>query len=224
VPSTRPNWIRRKALAERIRDHVGGLKLGLEFFLANGTVGYQQIAALKRPIFLDVKLHDIPNTVAGAITSLLPLNPAFITLHTSGGKAMMHAAVEAVHRAGDSKPKLLGVTVLTSLNTSDLAAVGQDTNTLQHVTRLAQLAKDCGLDGLVCSPEEVRPLRAVLGPDFIFMVPGIRPIWAEANDQKRVMTPHEAMRAGATYLVIGRPISAANDPADAAQKIVKELA
>lgn len=211
-------------LARQLRGHVHGLKLGLEFFLAHGAGGYNAIAALGLPVFLDVKLHDIPNTVAGAVNAVLPLKPAFLTIHTSGAQAMMRAAVEAAVKAGAVRPKLLGVTVLTSLDTSDLAAVGQGTDTAQQVLRLAKLAREGGLDGIVCSPEEIIFLRQALGPDFILMVPGIRPAWAAANDQKRVMTPREAMDAGATHLVIGRPITGADEPADAARLIAAELA
>jgi len=211
-------------LALTLKGHVFGFKLGLEFFLAQGIPGYKNIAETGAPIFLDLKLHDIPNTVAGAVASILPLAPAFLTIHAAGGAAMMHAAANAATKAGAARPKLLGVTVLTSLDTKDLAAVGQDQNTGNQVMRLASLAKESGMDGIVCSPEEVKTLRAALGPDFILMVPGIRPAWATANDQKRVMTPKEALDAGASYLVIGRPITGADQPADAADRIKTELA
>ncbi|HEU0118354.1 MAG TPA: orotidine-5'-phosphate decarboxylase [Alphaproteobacteria bacterium] len=211
-------------LAASIKGRVHGLKLGLEFFMALGEAGYKAIAKTGVPIFLDVKLHDIPNTVAGAMAALLHLKPVFITIHTSGGPAMMRAAADAAAKAGAGRPKLLGVTVLTSLDAKDLAAVGQDTHTNDQVLRLAKLAKDNGLDGVVCSPAEVEVLRKALGPDFILMVPGIRPSWAAAGDQKRVMTPKEAMTAGATYMVIGRPITGAEDPAGAAEKIAAEIA
>lgn len=215
---------RAQGLAAKLKGNIYGLKLGLEFFMARGADGYNKMASFDMPLFLDVKLHDIPNTVAGAIGSLLQLKPAFITVHTSGGHAMMRAAADAAAKAGKARPKLLGVTVLTSMDKDDLAAVGQETDTGKQVLRLAKLAKESGLDGVVCSPEEVKTLRAALGPDFILMVPGIRPTWAAANDQKRVMTPKEAVQAGASYLVIGRPITAADDPADAAKKITSEIA
>lgn len=211
-------------LATQLKDHVHGLKLGLEFFTANGAQGYKTLARAGLPIFLDLKLHDIPNTVAGAVASLLPLTPAFMTLHASGGGAMMRAAAEQAAKLGQRRPKLLGVTVLTSLDGKDLASVGQNTDTKQQVAQLARLAKDSGLDGIVCSPEEVKSMRSLLGPDFILMVPGIRPTWAAANDQKRVMTPKEAMQAGASYIVVGRPITGADSPANAAARIVTELA
>jgi orotidine-5'-phosphate decarboxylase len=213
-----------ETLADRLRGHVGGLKLGLEFFLAQGTAAYNAIAARGVPIFLDLKLHDIPNTVAGAITSLLPLKPDFVTLHAAGGPAMMKAAADAAAKAGKARPKLLAVTVLTSLDSADLAATGQDVDTARQVVRLATLAKESGMDGVICAPAEIAPLRAALGKDFILMVPGIRPAWAEAGDQKRTMTPREALDAGATYLVIGRPITKDKDPTGAARRIAEELA
>lgn len=211
------------ALADSLKGSIGGLKLGLEFFMAHGQDGYCAIADKGLPIFLDVKLHDIPNTVAGAVSSLLPLRPAFMTVHAGGGPAMMRAAAEAAAKAGPDRPKLLAVTVLTSLDGEDLAAVGQDADTRGQVVRLAKLAKANGMDGCICSPEEITSLRAVLGKDFILMVPGIRPAWAASNDQKRTLTPREARDAGASYLVIGRPITKANDPAEAARKIAEEL-
>lgn len=211
-------------MTTQLKDKVGGFKLGLEYFMAHGVEGYKHIAALGTPIFLDVKLHDIPNTVAGAVKSLMPLNPEFITIHTSGGAAMMSAAAKAAAENGGKRPKLLGVTVLTSLDKNDLAAVGQDIDVSSQVLRLATLAKASGLDGIVCSPAEVAMLRKELGSDFILMVPGIRPTWAASNDQKRVMTPGEAIKAGATCLVIGRPITGAENPAQAAERILSEIA
>jgi len=171
-------------LAVQLKGKVGGIKLGLEYFMANGPKGYEPFTDMGIPVFLDVKLHDIPNTVAGAISSLLPLEPDFITLHTSGGAGMMKAAALAADKAKGKRPKILGVTVLTSLDSADMAQVGQDTNTANQVERLATLAKECGLDGIVCSSAEVANLRKVLGPDMVLMVPGIRPAWAAANDQK----------------------------------------
>lgn len=217
------NLAMAQKLAEQLQGHVHGFKLGLEFFLAHGAEGCRKIAGLGAPIFLDLKLHDIPNTAAGAVSALLSLKPGFLTLHTSGGAAMMRAASAAAAK-GAHRPRLLGVTVLTSLDAKDLAALGQDENTAQQVARLAKLAKSSGLEGVVCSPEEAGTLRKILGPDFILMVPGIRPSWASSDDQKRVMTPKEAMAAGASYLVIGRPITGAENPAQAAKRIIAELA
>lgn len=208
-----------KNLARSLKPHVAGLKLGLEFFSAHGPQGYRAISGFGTPIFLDLKLHDIPNTVGSSVTALLPLKPQFMTIHASGGAGMMKAAVEAAGKAGTSRPKLLAVTVLTSLNANDLNAVGQDAEPKSQVLRLGKLAKDCGVDGVVCSPAEVAMLREALGPDFILIVPGIRPVGADLGDQKRVMTPKDAVAAGATYVVIGRPITGAPDPAAMAKAI-----
>lgn len=218
-----PDSAKAIALAAKLKGRVGGLKLGLEYIMSNGPQGIAPFKELGLPIFIDVKLHDIPNTVAGAVKSLLPLEPDFITIHTSGGAAMMKAAAEAAATATGKRPKLLGVTVLTSLDANDMSQVGQDTNTAAQVERLALLAKDSGLDGIVCSSAEVANLRKVLGPDMILMVPGIRPTWAAANDQKRIMTPRDAMEAGATYLVVGRPITGAEDPSSAADLVTQEI-
>ncbi|HYD65113.1 orotidine-5'-phosphate decarboxylase [Azospirillum sp.] len=213
-----------RTLAGRVSGAVGGVKLGLEFFIAHGPAGVRAVIGEDGPpLFLDLKLHDIPNTVAGGVKAALPLKPAFMTIHTSGGPAMMRAAVEAASAAGANRPKILGVTVLTSLDDGDLGAVGQATPVGDQVVRLARLAKDSGLDGIVCSPNEVAAIRAACGPDLILMVPGIRPAWAAANDQKRVMTPAEAVAAGADHLVIGRPITGDADPAAAARRIVAEI-
>jgi orotidine-5'-phosphate decarboxylase len=211
-------------LADTLKGEVGGFKLGLEFFLAHGVSGYKSIASKGLPIFLDLKLHDIPNTVAGAVKSLLPLQPAFLTIHASGGPAMMRAASEAATTAGASRPKLLAVTVLTSLDKADLAAIGQDEDTSGQVIRLGKLAKESGIDGCVCSAEEILHLRAAVGNDQVLMVPGIRPTWVEAHDQKRTLTPRQAYDAGASFLVIGRPITKAQDPVEAARRIAAELA
>lgn len=218
-----PDSAKAVALAQKLKGRVGGLKLGLEYIMSNGPQGVAPFKELGLPIFVDVKLHDIPNTVAGAIKSLLPLEPDFITIHTSGGAAMMKAAAEAAATASGKRPKILGVTVLTSLDANDMKQVGQDTDTAAQVERLALLAKESGIDGIVCSSAEVANLRKVLGPDMILMVPGIRPTWAAANDQKRIMTPRNAMEAGATYLVVGRPITGAEDPASAADRVTQEI-
>ncbi|MBI1273583.1 MAG: orotidine-5'-phosphate decarboxylase [Alphaproteobacteria bacterium] len=214
---------RATGLAGQLKG-LAAAKIGLEFFMANGPEGVRQVAAAAGPIFLDLKLHDIPNTVAGAVTSLLPLKPAFLNVHAAGGPAMMQAARAAADKAGAARPKMLAVTVLTSLDAGDLKKTGQHPDTLEQVARLALLAKEQGMDGVVCGPTEIARLRQLCGPDFILMVPGIRPSWAEANDQKRVLTPRAAIEAGASYLVIGRPITGAADPAEAARRINAELA
>lgn len=219
-----PDVSAARDLAGMLDGNVGGLKLGLEFFMANGPHGVREVAGdAGIPMFLDVKLHDIPNTVAGAVRSILPLKPSLVTIHTSGGPAMMEAAARAAEEAGADRPKLIGVTVLTSLDDDDLKAVGVNRSSGDQVTALAKLARDCGLDGAVCSPLEVKALREACGPGFMLVVPGIRPAGGEVGDQKRVMTPREALDAGADVLVIGRPITQAADPAAAAAAIVQEI-
>lgn len=223
-----PGVAEARDLAGSLSGLVGGVKLGLEFFCANGPDGVRAATeGLGVPLFLDLKFHDIPNTVAGAVRSAVALQPAFMTVHASGGPAMLRAAAEAAAeesaRLGVPRPRLLAVTVLTSLGADDLDAVGQAVPVAAQVERLARLAVGCGIDGLVCSPAEVAGLRAALGPGPVLMVPGIRPAWAAANDQKRVMTPADAIAAGADHLVIGRPITGAAVPADAARRIAEEL-
>ena len=215
-----PDRARAQRLVSALAGSVGGVKLGLEFFNANGPEGVRE-AARGIDLFLDLKLHDIPNTVAGAVKSALALDPLLLTIHCAGGPAMLRAAVEA---RGARRTKLLGVTVLTSLDDSDLAATGQAGPVATQVRRLALLARQSGLDGVVCSPQEVMLLRQACGPDFLLVVPGIRPAENRpADDQKRVQTPRAAVEAGADYLVIGRPISEAGDPAEAARAILAEL-
>ena len=210
-------------LAAAVGPLVGGIKLGLEFFTANGREAVRLVAGAA-PLFLDLKLHDIPNTVAGAVRAAAPLEPALLTVHCAGGTAMMKAAAEAA-ASGAGRMKIIGVTVLTSLNDADLASVGQNGPALDQVRRLAGLARAAGLDGVVCSPHEVAALRRDCGQGFLLVVPGIRPAdAARRDDQKRVMTPREALDAGADYLVIGRPITAAPDAAAACRAILAEIA
>lgn len=216
-----------KSWAKRLASAVGGIKLGLEFFAAQGPAGVRAVLADAPglPLFLDLKLHDIPNTVAGAVRAVAPLKPRYLTIHAAGGPAMLRAAAEAAARSGKDRVKLLGVTILTSLDAGDLKRVGfAERATTEHAGALAALARECGLDGVICSPHETAALRRAMGPDFVLMVPGVRPAWAAAGDQKRVMTPAEAMRAGATHLVVGRPITKAADPLEAARRIAGELA
>jgi orotidine-5'-phosphate decarboxylase len=212
---------RARSLVEALSGAVGGVKLGLEFFAAHGPAGVRLAAGNQATVFLDLKLHDIPNTVASALRAALALDPLFVTLHCAGGAAMMRAAVAA---RGDRRTKLLGVTVLTSLDDSDLAAIGQSGPAEAQVRRLALLAQSAGLDGVVCSPHEVALLRQTCGRDFLLVVPGIRPAGAALGDQKRVQTPRAAIAAGADYLVIGRPITEAADPLAAARAILAEIA
>jgi len=213
---------RARALAASLGGAVGGVKLGLEFFLANGPAAVRGVAG-GVPLFLDLKLHDIPNTVGGAVRAVAPLAPRFLTIHCGGGPEMMRAAVAAA-AAGSPATTLLGVTVLTSLDAGDLEAVGQRGPLAEQASRLALLARDCGVGVLVCSPHEVAALLRACGPDMVLVVPGIRPAGSGTADQKRVMTPGEAMAAGADWLVIGRPITGAPDPAAAARAIAEGLA
>ncbi len=214
-----PDLAAAKALARELRPYVGGLKLGLEFFSAHGPDGVREFSGMGFPVFLDLKFHDIPNTVAGAVRSAMALDVAIVNVHAAGGPAMLAAAKEA---AG-GKARIIAVTVLTSLSDGDLAAVGQTPPAADQVLRLAKLVKACGLDGVVCSAHEIAPLRAALGKDFLLVVPGIRPQGAALGDQTRVMGPLEAHRAGADILVIGRPITAAPDPVQAARDIAESL-
>jgi orotidine-5'-phosphate decarboxylase len=211
---------RAEALIAATAGAVGGVKLGLEFFAAHGPEGIRKAAGGQKNVFLDLKLHDIPNTVAGAVKSALTLDPLLLTIHCSGGPAMMRAAAEA---RGSARTKIVGVTVLTSLDDNDLTAVGQSAPAAAQVKRLALLAQASGLDGVVCSPQEVAMLREACRKDFLLIVPGIRPAGAAVGDQKRVQTPRDAIAAGADYLVIGRPITEAPDPGAAARAIVAEL-
>jgi orotidine-5'-phosphate decarboxylase len=210
-------------LAELLAGEVGAIKLGKEFFTAHGPDGVRRIADCGHKIFLDLKYHDIPNTVAGAIRAASRLRCTVLTVHASGGPAMLEAARDAAAEAGPKRPKVVAVTVLTSLDDGDLAAVGQQGPAAQQVLRLARLAETSGLDGVVCSPHEVAMLRGELGDEFALVVPGVRPDWAGADDQKRIMTPGEAVAAGADHLVIGRPITKSDDPVGAAQRIAEEI-
>lgn len=207
-----------RALAAAVAPHVGGVKLGLEFFCAQGPAGVAAIAALGLPIFLDLKLHDIPNTVAGALHSLGPLAPAIVTVHAGGGHAMLAAA----RAAAPATTKVVAVTVLTSLDDDDLAAMGVAGTSAAQVARLAGTVRGAGLDGVVASPHETAALRAAW-PEALLVIPGVRPEGSAVGDQKRVMTPQAALAAGASVLVIGRPITAASDPAAAAAAIARSL-
>lgn len=211
------------ALAHELRGHVGGVKLGLEFFYAHGRAGYARVAEAGLPVFLDLKLHDIPNTVAGGLRSLSDLKPAIVNVHAGGGGAMMKAAAEAV---GSGPTRLIAVTVLTSLDAADLSDTGVDAGgddpTRAQSLRLARLARASGISGVVCSPHDLEAIRAELGDDFLTVVPGVRPAGAEASDQKRIATPSWAIGRGADILVIGRPITRADDPVAAAGAIAAE--
>lgn len=223
-----PDLAAAEALAARLVLPGLGIKLGLEFFCAHGGAGVRRVAqaAPGADIFLDLKFHDIPNTVAGAVRAVVPLKPRIINVHAAGGPAMMRAAVaaaaEAAEKHGVPRPIVLAVTVLTSLDDADLTAVGQVGPAEAQVVRLAQLAQQCGMDGVVCSSHEIGAIRAACGAGFVLVVPGIRPAGSATGDQKRVMTPADAMGAGASSLVVGRPITQSDDPRKAAQDIVGE--
>jgi len=208
--------------AAAVAPHAGLLKVGLELFAAEGAAAVRAAAA-HRPVFLDLKLHDIPNTVAGAVRSLAPLRPAWLTIHAAGGPAMIAAAREAAELAGGERVRLLAVTVLTSLDAATLAETGIAGGPVQQVLRLARLAMAAGADGLVCSPREVATLRDALGAAPVLVVPGVRPAGSTADDQARTATPEEMAAAGADYVVVGRPITKAPDPAVAAAMIAAAL-
>ena len=217
-----PSLNRTRALAQSLKPFVGGVKLGLEFFTANGPDGVRAIASGDLPVFLDLKLHDIPNTVASALKALTPLGAAIINVHASGGPAMMRAAAEAA-RIGERRAKIIAVTVLTSLEDRDLLALGISGTAREQAVRLAVQAKEAGLDGVVCSPHEIVAIRQACGSGFLIVTPGVRPAGGELGDQKRVMTPKEALQAGSDILVIGRPITGASDPVQAAKQIRAEI-
>ncbi|WP_166930120.1 orotidine-5'-phosphate decarboxylase [Rhizomicrobium electricum] len=210
------------SLARAVKPYVGGLKVGLEFITALGPDAIRRVAEIGLPVFADVKFHDIPNTVAGASRAIAGLGVAMFNVHASGGEAMMRAAADAI-APWTPRPLLIAVTVLTSLDDAVLEMVGQRAPASEQVERLAALVKKSGLDGVVCSAHELATVRAACGPDFLTIVPGIRPAGAAVGDQKRVMTPKQAVAAGADILVIGRPITAAPDPAEAAKAIAEEL-
>jgi len=207
-----------KALAEKVKGHVGGLKLGMEFFYAHGHHGVLEMAQVGLPIFLDLKLHDIPNTVAGAMQSIHVLEPAIVTVHASGGRAMM----EDAKAAASENTKVVAVTMLTSLDETDLANTGVAGSTHDQVMRLAELADAAGLDGIVCSGKEVGAVHKQWKHGY-FVVPGLRPAGSVAGDQKRVVTPRQARDDGASVLVMGRPITKAEDPLAAARAVEATL-
>ncbi|MBD3413584.1 MAG: orotidine-5'-phosphate decarboxylase [Candidatus Aminicenantes bacterium] len=207
--------------------HVRTFKIGLELFTSEGPSIIQELQKQEKKIFLDLKLHDIPNTVAGAVRSGFKHRVSMMTLHASGGMNMMKRAAEQAHelheKTGDPKPLLLAVTVLTSLTRDELKQIGIQTNADDQVLNLAHLAKKAGMDGLVCSPKETKMIQKELGDDFLLVNPGIRPLWASSDDQKRITTPAQAVENGADFLVIGRPVTQAPEPSKAFGRICREL-
>ncbi len=213
-----PDLAKAREMAMKVRHHVGGIKLGLEFFLANGRAGFREMADIGLPIFLDLKLHDIPNTVAKAIQALGDIEPAILTVHAAGGRAMLEDAKAAAH----AHTKIVAVTTLTSLDATDLQSIGVGGNPHDQVMRLTDLAMTAGVDGIVCSGAEVAAAHK-LWPKGFLVVPGLRPADGAAGDQKRVVTPRAALDSGASVLVIGRPITQAADPDLAARAIEATL-
>jgi orotidine-5'-phosphate decarboxylase len=212
-------WSAAEPFARRLAPHVGMLKVGLELFVAEGPQVVRAAAALGRPVFLDLKLHDIPATVEGAARSAAATGASLLTVHAAGGEAMVRAAV----KGGGGKLRVLAVTVLTSLDAAALDEIGLAGPPESAVVRLARLAVDAGAGGLVCSPHEVAAVRAAVGPGPLLVVPGVRPVGAALGDQARVATPEAAVRAGADVIVIGRPLRDAADPVSAAQEIAAAL-
>jgi len=213
-----PDLEKARTLAQRVRHHVGGIKLGLEFFMANGRHGVREMHDIGLPIFLDLKLHDIPNTVAKAIQALQGLEPAILTVHAAGGRAMM----EDAKAAAPPGTKVVAVTMLTSLDARDMDSIGLRPDPHEQVLRLAELAHAAGVDGIVCSGNEVAVAHRAW-PKGFFVVPGVRPADGHVADQKRVVTPRAAIDAGASIIVIGRPITQSHDPDQAARAIEATL-
>ena len=214
-------------LAESVAPAVGAFKIGKELFVSAGPDIVKRVRDTGASVFLDLKFHDIPNTVAKAVASATRLDVQMLTVHTCGGSTMLERALEGANEAakqtGNKAPLILGVTVLTSMDESDLHEVGVNKTPESQVIHLAQMATGAGLKGLVCSPKEIAPLREVLPPEVQLVTPGIRPVGSEAGDQKRVMNPTEAIEAGADWLVIGRPIYGADNPREAAEDILESI-
>jgi orotidine-5'-phosphate decarboxylase len=208
-------------LVDRLGDTCRWFKVGMELYYAAGNSIVQQLRDRGFSVFLDLKLHDIPNTVAGAVRSATHAGASLLTIHATGGAAMMSAAAEAASAPGS--PRLLAVTVLTSMDANELTGIGITASPAEQVLRLARLAQASGIDGMVCSPEEVAALRKETGPNTLLVIPGIRPAGSAVEDQKRIATPAEAIAHGASMLVVGRPITRAPDPAEAAQAILQEI-
>ncbi len=211
-------------IIDSVKEHIGGIKLGLEFFTASGGFGVKKLSESKLPIFLDLKFHDIPNTVAKAVEAACHLNPYMMTIHLSGGAEMIKAAVKAASASkSTNKPLIIGVSVLTSMDEENISQVGVSGKIADQVLRLAEIGVKNGINGLVCSAHEIEIIRKNFGNDIKIVVPGIRPAGFGGNDQKRVQTPADAMKLGADYLVIGRAITSAPDPKTVARIIATGL-
>ena len=214
-------------LVELLNGCVGGVKVGKEFFTSQGPRGVQSIVGKGLPVFLDLKFHDIPNTIVGAVKAAVDLGPKILNVHASGGKMMMQKALEASSERsqllGVERPLILGVTVLTSMTSEELGEIGVNATPGDQVRRLSNLCRESGLDGVVCSPAEIKAVRETCGEDFIILTPGIRPQWSVPDDQKRILSPLEAITNGADYLVIGRPITSSTNPVAAVKRILSEL-
>lgn len=211
------------SLAERLDPARCRVKVGKELFTASGPAVVEALQHKGFEVFLDLKFHDIPNTTANAVKAAAELGVWMINVHASGGRSMMEACVEMLARYPGRRPLLTAVTILTSLEQSDLLEVGLDIEPMVQVQRLARLAQDCGLDGVVCSAREARALRGALGDDFLLVTPGIRPAESVSDDQKRIVTPEQAIENGSSFLVIGRPITRSDNPGAALETILASL-
>ena len=228
IPLDFPTMAEALACVETLRAHVGLFKVGMELFSSVGPKILDELKKLEVEVFLDLKFHDIPNTVSGAVRAISARGVMMLNVHATGGSAMLKAAVdgnrEAATAAGVRQPKLLAVTLLTSMDDNVLKNdLGWDEKAVELVPRLALLAKKVGVDGVVASAQETTLIRKACGPDFLIVTPGIRPAWSETGDQSRITTPAQAMKSGSDYIVIGRPITQAKDPADAAKRVVEEM-
>lgn len=209
-------------MAHQLDPNLCRVKVGKELFTRAGPAVVESLQGLGFDVFLDLKFHDIPNTTAMAVRAAAELGVWMVNVHASGGRRMMEAARNELDRVAGASTQLIAVTVLTSMERSDLSEIGLDMEPLDQVRRLARLTHSCGLDGVVCSAQEAKALRADIGPEFSLVTPGIRPASASASDQRRILTPADAVAAGASYLVVGRPITQADDPAQAAASILAE--
>ena len=216
-----------KKLVAELGDSVSYYKVGMELYYSIGREVIEYLNKENKEIFLDLKLHDIPNTVAEGLCSLMNLGVSMLNVHASGGYTMMKTAADklraAAREAGAKVPKIIAVTVLTSIGDDDWKKLGYTCSISEQVVRLAKLAKEAGLDGVVASPNEATLIREACGKDFLIVTPGVRPVWSAKNDQSRIATPSAALKNGATHLVVGRPIRTADSPKEAAEKIIAEM-